>query len=152
MTRLILTTILLNIPTATLTLYVGLGIQNRFISFRKLFLFGLLSGVLVTFYRYLPIPFGLHIPLYSLTLIIILHYLSNNTWSMSIFCGMAAHLISAIGEVLIVAPVLLVKGISLRTAIESPRSIIIAGWLGNIILIVIACIMFIQNRSKNVGK
>ena len=145
----ILTCILLNIPTTTLTLYVSLAVQHCYVSLRKLLISGLLLGILVTIYRNLPIPFGLHIPLFIMTLIFAVKNLSNNTWGMSCLYSMAAYLITAVGEYL-TASILIALGMPIKEIVKSTWLIIMAGWLSNIFLVAFAVALSIRHAKVSV--
>ena len=148
MVNILVITLLLNIPTSILNLYAALSMQGLFVPLRTLAKFGAICGILLTIYRNVSIPFPTHIILYGITLVLLLKYLSKASWGMAVLCGLAAHLINAVGEGLITAPVFMAMGISLQNAVSNQWLVILGGWLGNLLLIMIVTIIKCQRQAK----
>ncbi|HHW10413.1 MAG TPA: hypothetical protein GXX29_10600 [Firmicutes bacterium] len=151
-TTIVLLALLLYIPTSILCLYVGLRVIGYVPKAKPLLIFGALHGILLTIFHNTPRLFGLHIPLNTLTMILIIYYLARCRLGMAVLAGLVAVLLTAIGEGLFTAPLFLLMGVSLEESIKTFGYRMLGGWFGNILLLLISLVLYFQGRHKGASK
>ncbi len=149
----IMTLVFLFIPANVLALYAGVALQGKRVPAVRLLLFGAAAGLALSLARSLPGPFGVHAILQTLLLLVLLRLLTNGKWSMVLIGTLLPQLLTAIGEGLIAAPIMVgVLGLSLAEIVASPGHVIVAGWLGNILLVLLCLILYVrQHRGTGMG-
>lgn len=141
MKSLLITTLLLNVPTSILFLYAGLSLVQSRQPASRILIWGSLNGLIMPLLRAIP-PFGLHVPLGLLIDVLILRYLSRSSWGMCFFGGLLPSLLMVVAEGLISLPIVYgLFGISLAEGLQSPWVTVAGGWVSNLFVIVLCAFL-----------
>jgi hypothetical protein len=140
--------LLLFIPTNVMGLYVAAGIQGTYPPLRTLLMFGSLAGVLTAVFRAIPGLFAFHTPLIALTLIIMVRYITRDTWGMAVLGTMICQVAAIIGEGLIGVPLISTLGFTLAQSIKSVWLTAVGGWLSNTVLLLLVLAVYLRGRKQ----
>lgn len=147
MARWLIPTLLLHIPTCTLWLYAGLGMDGRRVALRRLLASGAAAGLLLAAYRAIPWPFGLHFVAITATQVVLFRRLGGG-WGRSLFAILVTNILIALGEGLVAVPVLALLQIPLHRALASPWLTLLGGWLGNSLLVLYCLWLYRRARRQ----
>lgn len=141
----------LGVPENFVQLYVALAIQVKYFSVKRLLPWAVFAVAILYALRSLPGPFGLHVPLHTLLMILIVRHLSQGPWSMAVVGALAASLLIVVGEGIVAAPVLSLLGISFSDVLASPVLNIVVGYLADTLLFLVFGYFYLRRRSGRAG-
>lgn len=147
MTYFAVITLLMTVPFSVIVLYVCLSVQDTHLETRRLLPYAAVLGTLLSIFRILPIPFGLHTLVYILLLILSLYRLARGRLSMIILSALLTSVLAAVGEGLVSMPILTVLNVSLDQLHTDPWTALLAGWLGNSLIVAVAGYFALRRRS-----
>lgn len=143
----LLTTALLAIPENFLQLYVALRLQGVSVPFRRLAAYSTLAAVVLKASRLLPWPFGLHVPLHAVLMIMLIRYLAQGSWMMSLIGALAAQLLIAIGEGLVAVPLMHALRYTYKDVLTNPFLNVAFGYVADSILMIVAGYCWVRQRN-----
>jgi hypothetical protein len=147
----LLTTVLMTIPCSFLVLFISLSLQRVVVPLNRLGLAAVVAGLALSFFRLLPVPFGLHTLLYFVLIILLVRYLSGGRWAMAVMGSLLTSVLSAIGEGLIAVPVISSMGYTLVDTLSSPWLTLLGGWIGNSLLVLLSLYLWIGRGGAMPG-
>ncbi len=121
---------LLSAPISMLCIYAALGLQGYFLPQRLLLGYGILLGAMLQIVRGLAPYLGLHIVLFLICLILLIRYVSGQSWGRCIVCSLIAHLTAGLGEGLIAAPTFMLLHVTVEDAKSNLWLMVLGGWWG----------------------
>ncbi|HYF91135.1 MAG TPA: hypothetical protein VD969_02695 [Symbiobacteriaceae bacterium] len=150
---LVLEALLLQIPSTIIGLYVVFLLQRRDMPLAPAIKYGAVLGTFVTAFRLLPVSFSLHVPVVTITMLLLARYVASSRWSMSLFATLVVQLLGFTGEGLIAMPLLAKAGIGPADFAASPVMLALGGWISNIpLLVLLSGLLFARRKANAVAR
>lgn len=129
--------------------YVGLGLLGIRIDFRKIIRIGIFHGLTVYWvrgiYKILEIPFGTHTLILAIIMSIFISRIGRLRWGIGLTASLLGIVLLMLGESLVLPNFHKILNISLEEMWSNPWTHVLAGYVGDILLLFLALLIFITN-------
>lgn len=131
--------------------YVAFALIGIRLNLRQYIVAGILQGLIVYLVRGIytinKIPFGTHVFFNLVGLVVILHFISKQNWSISLIGGLLGFITIILSEMFMIPPLYMSLKLSAERVWSNTWAHIVMGYVGDWLLLLAAAILFFSGTS-----